>query len=187
MPVVGRRCGKLASAREGATGSAGRTESPSTRGRYVFAGQHRIVFRRAGTRARARRGDAPCPSFPPTPIWISSAARPASCTPAAIRAVLAANADPAVLKRYDDDLDAAFEEATQRSPKTVVRASSMPHCCSGLTRPTSSPSRPESIAPTCSTRTRVVSPSSSISGRNDAGLALWDVGATSITERGSSS
>jgi hypothetical protein len=78
-------------------------------------------------------------------------------------------------------------EATQRSPKTVVRASSMPHCCSGLTRPTSSPSRPESIVPTCSTRTRVVSPSSSISGRNDAGLALWDVGATSITERGSSS
>ena len=63
----------------------------------------------------------------------------------------------------------------------------MPHCCSGLTRPTSSPSRPASIAPICSTRTRIVSPSSSISGRKDAGLALWDVGATSITERGSSS
>src|SRR6266536_2403026 len=63
----------------------------------------------------------------------------------------------------------------------------MPHCCSGLTLPTSSPSRPASTAPTCSTRTRVVSPSRSISGRNDAGLALRDVGATSTTERGRSS
>src|SRR5882724_10260602 len=43
------------------------------------------------------------------------------------------------------------------------------------------------MAPTCSTRTRVVSPSSSISGRKDAGLALEDVGATRTTERGSSS
>jgi hypothetical protein len=32
------------------------------------------------------------------------------------------------------------------------------------------------MAPTCSTRTRVVSPSSYSSGRNDAGLALSDVG-----------
>jgi hypothetical protein len=39
-------------------------------------------------------------------------ARPA-CTPAAIRAVLAANADIAVLQRYDHDLDAAFEEARE--------------------------------------------------------------------------
>ncbi|HEY5986650.1 MAG TPA: hypothetical protein VIV12_09770 [Streptosporangiaceae bacterium] len=38
--------------------------------------------------------------------------RPA-CTPAAIRAVLAANADPAVLSRYDSDLDAAFEKARE--------------------------------------------------------------------------
>jgi len=38
--------------------------------------------------------------------------RPA-CSPAAIRAVLAANADPAVLQRYDDDLDAAFEQARE--------------------------------------------------------------------------
>ncbi len=37
-------------------------------------------------------------------------ARPA-CTPAAIRTVLAANADPDVLRRYDADLDAAFEQA----------------------------------------------------------------------------
>ena len=36
--------------------------------------------------------------------------RPA-CTPAAIRAVLAANADPDVLLRFDNDLDVAFEEA----------------------------------------------------------------------------
>jgi hypothetical protein len=39
-------------------------------------------------------------------------ARPA-CTPAAIRAVLAANADPEVLRRYDDELDAAFEQARE--------------------------------------------------------------------------
>lgn len=34
-----------------------------------------------------------------------------TCTPAAIRAVLAANADPSTLRRYDTDLDAAFEQA----------------------------------------------------------------------------
>jgi hypothetical protein len=36
--------------------------------------------------------------------------RPA-CTPAAIRTVLAANADPDTLGRYDADLDAAFEQS----------------------------------------------------------------------------
>jgi|SRR6185437_16823784 len=36
--------------------------------------------------------------------------RPA-CAPAAIRAVLAANADPQTLQRYDRDLDTAFEQA----------------------------------------------------------------------------
>jgi hypothetical protein len=36
--------------------------------------------------------------------------RPA-CTPAAIRTVLAAGADADTLRRYDDDLDAAFEQA----------------------------------------------------------------------------
>src|SRR5713101_2482282 len=45
--------------------------------------------------------------------------RPA-CTPAAIRAVLAANADPAVLQRYDDDLDAAFEQAREQGDLTVL-------------------------------------------------------------------
>jgi hypothetical protein len=55
------------------------------------------------------------------------------------------------------------------------------------TLPASSPSRAASTAPTCSTRTRVVSPRRSISGRNDAGLALRDVGATNTAERGRSS
>ncbi len=68
-----------------------------------------------------------------------------------------------------------------------MSASSMPHCCSGVTRPTSSPRRPASIAPTCSTRIRVFSPSRSISGRNDAGLALRDVGATRTTDLGRNS
>jgi Family of unknown function (DUF6247) len=45
--------------------------------------------------------------------------RPA-CTPAAIRAVLAANADPAVLQRYDDDLDAAFELAREHGDLTPL-------------------------------------------------------------------
>ena len=38
---------------------------------------------------------------------------PAACTPAAIRAVLAANASAAVLQAYDHDLDVAFERARQ--------------------------------------------------------------------------
>ncbi|MGH3158247.1 MAG: DUF6247 family protein [Streptosporangiaceae bacterium] len=45
--------------------------------------------------------------------------RPA-CTPAAIRAVLAANADQAVLNRYDDELDAAFEEAREHGDLTPL-------------------------------------------------------------------
>lgn len=45
--------------------------------------------------------------------------RPA-CTPAAIRAVLAENADPAVLRRYDDELDAAFEEASEHRDLTPL-------------------------------------------------------------------
>ncbi|MGI8445991.1 MAG: DUF6247 family protein [Streptosporangiaceae bacterium] len=46
-------------------------------------------------------------------------ARPA-CTPAAIRAVLAANADAEVLRRYDDELDAAFEEAREHGDLTPL-------------------------------------------------------------------
>jgi hypothetical protein len=48
--------------------------------------------------------------------------RPA-CTPAAIRAVLAANAGPDVLARYDKELDAAFEQARRDEDLTaLVRA-----------------------------------------------------------------
>ncbi len=45
--------------------------------------------------------------------------RPA-CTPSAIRAVLAANADDAVLRRYDADLDAAYEQARQDGDLTPL-------------------------------------------------------------------
>jgi hypothetical protein len=45
--------------------------------------------------------------------------RPA-CAPAAIRAVLAANADPEVLLRYDNDLDRAFEEAREHGDLTPL-------------------------------------------------------------------
>jgi hypothetical protein len=45
--------------------------------------------------------------------------RPA-CTPAAIRAVLAANADTEVLQRYDEDLDAAFEQAREQGDLTPL-------------------------------------------------------------------
>jgi HPt (histidine-containing phosphotransfer) domain-containing protein len=47
--------------------------------------------------------------------------RPA-CTPAAIRAVLAANAGPEVLARYDAELDAAFEQARQDEDLTALVA-----------------------------------------------------------------
>jgi hypothetical protein len=45
--------------------------------------------------------------------------RPA-CTPSAIRAVLAANADTAVLRRYDADLDAAYEQAREEGDLTPL-------------------------------------------------------------------
>jgi hypothetical protein len=45
--------------------------------------------------------------------------RPA-CTPAAIRVVLAANAGPDVLQRYDDELDAAFEQAREQGDLTPL-------------------------------------------------------------------
>src|SRR5215472_13162397 len=45
--------------------------------------------------------------------------RPA-CTPAAIRAVLAANADPEVLLRYDTELDRAFVEAREHGDLTPL-------------------------------------------------------------------
>jgi hypothetical protein len=45
--------------------------------------------------------------------------RPA-CTPAAIRAVLAANADADVLRRYDTELDAAYEQARDDGDLTAL-------------------------------------------------------------------
>ena len=45
---------------------------------------------------------------------------PPPCTPAAIRAVLAANADAAVLESYDHELDAAFERAREDSDLTPL-------------------------------------------------------------------
>ena len=47
--------------------------------------------------------------------------RPA-CTPTAIRAVLAANADGDILQRYDEDLDAAFEQARAQGDVTTPGA-----------------------------------------------------------------
>ena len=43
-----------------------------------------------------------------------------TCTPSAIRAVLAANADAAVLRRYDADLDAAYEQAREDGDLTPL-------------------------------------------------------------------
>jgi hypothetical protein len=47
--------------------------------------------------------------------------RPA-CTPAAIRAVLAANGCHDVLQHYDDDLYAAFEQAREQGDLTPLAA-----------------------------------------------------------------
>ena len=73
---------------------------------------------------------------------------------------------------------------SQPRASTVCRAVSTPHCPSGVRCPTRSPRRVTSTAPTCSTSTRVRIPSTSISGRNEAGRALVEVGATNTTERG---
>lgn len=61
----------------------------------------------------------------------------------------------------------------------------MPHCSSCVRWPTKSPIRLTSTAPSCSTRTRVLCPAISMAGRNEAALALADVGATRMTDRGS--
>jgi len=45
--------------------------------------------------------------------------RPA-CTPTAIRAVLAANAGGDILQRYDEDLDAAFEQVREQGDVTPL-------------------------------------------------------------------
>jgi hypothetical protein len=64
------------------------------------------------------QSDGSDPVTPP-PAHSEVMARPA-CTPAAIRAVLAANADADVLRCYDDDLDAAFEQARERNDVTPL-------------------------------------------------------------------
>ena len=43
-----------------------------------------------------------------------------ACSPAAIRAVLAANADPETIRRYDADLDAAFERSRRLGDLTPL-------------------------------------------------------------------
>jgi hypothetical protein len=43
-----------------------------------------------------------------------------ACTPTAIRAVLAACADGDILQRYDEDLDAAFEQAREQGDVTPL-------------------------------------------------------------------
>jgi hypothetical protein len=50
------------------------------------------------------------PRVPPRP----------ECRPAAIRAVLAASADAAVLRSYDEDLDAAYEQARETGDLTPL-------------------------------------------------------------------
>jgi hypothetical protein len=45
---------------------------------------------------------------------------PPACTPAAIRAVLASNASPEILQRYDNELDAAFEQARRDQDLTAL-------------------------------------------------------------------
>ena len=74
--------------------------------------------RRRTLRGRNRRGileamTAPQSGSPPITD------RPA-CSPAAIRAVLAANADPDILQHYDDELDAAFEQARHDQDLTAL-------------------------------------------------------------------
>jgi hypothetical protein len=55
----------------------------------------------------------------PTPRHPQVLDRPA-CTPSAIRAVLAANADADVLRRYDTELDAAYEQARDDGDPTPL-------------------------------------------------------------------
>jgi hypothetical protein len=81
----------------------------------------------------------------------------------------------------------AVNDPVQRRPSTVRRLSSIPQISSVLVWPTWLPNRLTSTAPTCSTSTRVLSPSTTISGRKLADRALRDVGATSTTDRGRNS
>jgi hypothetical protein len=107
-------------------------------------------------------------------------ARPA-CTPAAIRAVLAANADADVLRRYDDELDAAFERAREHGDLTPLLeqtpgAIPMP---SESSWPASSATRPKGLHP----------PQSALAGRRSAPSTAFEActGGTTTTLHGSTS
>jgi hypothetical protein len=58
------------------------------------------------------------PEVLPRPAW----------TPTAIRAVLAACADGDILQRYDEDLDAAFEQARAQGDVTPL-VQTVRRCC----------------------------------------------------------
>ena len=80
-------------------------ERPLTVGWRAYAGLKRRSAGAANDRAACQRG---------------SDSAPPSLHPGGIRAVLAASADPAVLQRYDDDLDAAFEQAREQGDLTPL-------------------------------------------------------------------
>ena len=52
--------------------------------------------------------------------WAAQVLPRPACTPAAVRAVLAANAGDAVLRRYDQDLDMVFEQARAQGDLTPL-------------------------------------------------------------------
>lgn len=73
------------------------------------------VFAEPG-RLRAALPDRTAPAAHNGPMTVPQPGSPRigdrpACTPAAIRAVLAANAGPEILQRYDTELDAAFAQA----------------------------------------------------------------------------
>lgn len=77
--------------------------------------------------------------------------------------------------------ECSYRLRTRRSAASTCWSSSCERC------PTRSPSRCGSAAAVCSASTRVTDPWTSTSGRNVAGRAEVDVGATSHVERGSAS
>ena len=72
----------------------------------------RLRWGETATHGRAADDRAACQA-------ISGPPRPA-CTPTAIRAVLAANAEGDILQRYDEDLDAAYEQAREQGDVTPL-------------------------------------------------------------------
>src|ERR1700693_1909856 len=74
----------------------------------------RFMLGETSIRGRVADDRAACPVRKPQKLPRSA------CTPAAIRAVLAANAGHDVLPHYDDDLDAAFEQAREEGDLTPL-------------------------------------------------------------------